>query len=209
MVRQLFLLAVLLAALSARTPRASGGCQYDTQCKGERVCEQGVCVAPASKETPASAPALGGSWIADQRTHCRVWQPAPQPHASLRWSGACTNGLAQGPGMVEWVTDGKAVEVARGQWRDGKQTGPGVSTKINGERYEGEYRDGQANGDGFEGEVRNGQANGRGVSTYANGDRFEGEVRDGQANGHGIYTWANGERYDGQWREGQRNGHGV
>lgn len=26
---------------------AAGGCQYDTQCKGDRVCVNGACVAPA------------------------------------------------------------------------------------------------------------------------------------------------------------------
>jgi MORN repeat protein len=195
MVRQLFILAVLLAALSPRTPRAIAGCQDDTQCKGDRVCEKGVCSSPASKETPATAPTPGGNWIADQRSQCRVWDPSPQPQESILWSGACKNGLAHGPGTLEWFTDGESAEVAQGEWRDGKQTGHGVSTKANGERFEGDYHDGKANG--------------YGVSTYANGDRFEGEVRDGKAHGHGIYTWANGERYSGEWRDGQRNGHGV
>jgi hypothetical protein len=32
---------------------AASGCQYDTQCKGERVCSAGACVDPAP---PAAAP---------------------------------------------------------------------------------------------------------------------------------------------------------
>ncbi len=27
------------------------GCEYDTQCKNDRICENGKCVAPASNET--------------------------------------------------------------------------------------------------------------------------------------------------------------
>ena len=35
------------AAASGPTPnRASPGCQFDTQCKGERVCVKGECVSP-------------------------------------------------------------------------------------------------------------------------------------------------------------------
>jgi hypothetical protein len=38
-------------------PGPAAGCQYDTQCKGDRVCTSGVCVdpvpAPAAPSTPA------------------------------------------------------------------------------------------------------------------------------------------------------------
>jgi hypothetical protein len=33
----------------ASSPRAPTGCQYDTQCKGDRVCQAGKCVVPADK----------------------------------------------------------------------------------------------------------------------------------------------------------------
>jgi len=40
----------------ASAPQA-GGCQYDTQCKGDRVCMSGQCVsATTAAPTPASAP---------------------------------------------------------------------------------------------------------------------------------------------------------
>jgi len=31
---------------------AAGGCTFDTQCKGERVCTKGECVEPKSKRHP-------------------------------------------------------------------------------------------------------------------------------------------------------------
>jgi len=34
----------------------AGGCKYDTQCKGDRVCERGVCVTPGATPTAAPAP---------------------------------------------------------------------------------------------------------------------------------------------------------
>lgn len=36
------------------------GCEYDTQCKGDRVCEAGKCISPsATKETPKTACSRG------------------------------------------------------------------------------------------------------------------------------------------------------
>jgi hypothetical protein len=47
---------------AADAPVAGGGCQYDTQCKGERICDAGRCIEPATTRTdpapePAPAPA--------------------------------------------------------------------------------------------------------------------------------------------------------
>jgi hypothetical protein len=36
---------------------AALGCQYDNQCKGDRLCKKGECVDPPVKEPPADAPA--------------------------------------------------------------------------------------------------------------------------------------------------------
>jgi hypothetical protein len=37
------------ASTNATNGAAHGGCQFDTQCKGERVCTSGVCVDPPNK----------------------------------------------------------------------------------------------------------------------------------------------------------------
>lgn len=36
---------------------AAGGCSYDNQCKGDRICVKHQCVAPASDSTNAAEPA--------------------------------------------------------------------------------------------------------------------------------------------------------
>lgn len=43
-------LAVLICAAHAR----AGGCQKDTDCKGDRICEKGKCVAPAASPSAKS-----------------------------------------------------------------------------------------------------------------------------------------------------------
>lgn len=42
-------------AAAEPTPKPSGGCEYDTQCKGERVCVDGACVDPKPSEPAAAA----------------------------------------------------------------------------------------------------------------------------------------------------------
>lgn len=42
------------SAPAASLPVEADGCKYDTQCKGDRVCEKGSCVTPAA---PVAAPA--------------------------------------------------------------------------------------------------------------------------------------------------------
>ena len=39
---------------AAEAPVAGGGCQYDTQCKGERICDAGRCVDPTTTRTDAA-----------------------------------------------------------------------------------------------------------------------------------------------------------
>lgn len=44
--------AVSITAMLLMTSSAyAEGCQYDTQCKGDRVCQRGECVAPGSGAT--------------------------------------------------------------------------------------------------------------------------------------------------------------
>ena len=46
-------------------------------------------------------------WIADAGTGCKLWDPAPLPQETVRWSGACEGGLATGNGTVQWYENGR------------------------------------------------------------------------------------------------------
>ena len=174
MMRHRLLLVVMLAALSARTPRALGGCQYDTQCKGERVCEKGVCVAPAGQENPAIAPAPGGSWIADQRTA----MPSLGAFATATGVDPVVGGLYEGPCTRpwdgEWFTDGKSAEVDHGEWRAGDRPALASPTRpmVSGTRATIATAKRPATAS---------PPTPTAIATRVN-------VRDGQATGHGIYT---------------------
>ncbi len=80
------------------------------------------------------------AWIADPKTGCKIWNPAPQPHESIHWSGHCKDGLAQGKGTLQWVENGKDGDRYVGEYQGGKRNGHGVVTDTRGNRIEGDWR---------------------------------------------------------------------
>jgi len=88
----------------------------------------------------------------------------------------------------------------------------------NGDRYEGEFRDGllhgrgvysYSGGDRYEGEFQYDQREGRGSLKFSNGDRYVGEFRNDVITGRGTMLYANGDKYIGEFKSGVRNGQGA
>jgi hypothetical protein len=125
-------------------------------------------------------PTQSGGWISDQETSCKVWNPNPQGGETIKWSGPCINGLAQGRGSLQWFKDNRLLEQDDGEWQDGRQTGAGTQVWQGG-RYEG-------------------QPDGHGVWTLPTG-RYDGEFRNGKPNGKGKLSNANGV-FEGTWKNG-------
>jgi len=70
--------------------------------------------------------------------------------------------------------------------------GYGTKTWANGNRYDGEWRDGDFNG--------------RGIFLWANGDSYEGDWRDDMANGNGtLHRVESGQTFSGLWPNGGFN----
>ena len=92
---------------------------------------------------------------------------------------------------LTWVNGNKYV----GEWKDGEQSGEGTFTWPDGEKYEGSWS--------------NGERNGQGTYTYASGNKYVGEYKDGKLNGQGTFTWADGDEYVGRWKDGDRHGQGT
>ena len=71
----------------------------------------------------------------------------------------------------------------------------GTHVFPDGEKYVGEYKDGQRHG--------------QGISSFASGDKYLGEWREDKFNGQGTLIYANGNKHVGEWKDGQRNGQGT
>ncbi len=66
--------------------------------------------------------------------------------------------------------------------------GRGVCTWTDGERYEGEFRDGKQHD--------------YGVDAFVDGDWYDGEWHDGEQHGRGVFRFADGRVFDGAWAGG-------
>ena len=64
-------------------------------------------------------------------------------------------------------------------------------------------------GDRYDGEWRDGKMHGRGTMTYKNGGGYEGEWKDGKKHGRGTVYFASGNRWEGKFRDGKAHGRGV
>lgn len=150
-------------------------------------------------------------YITDPRTGCKAFDPTADLFDSITWSGTCQNGLAQGPGTLEWHNDGETVAKAQGEFDAGKQVGRGIFSNDIGERYEGEFHDGNFSGQGtyvysdggrYDGAWREGVKSGAGTFLYAGGDRYEGSWANDTPDGPGTLTTKNGSKITGVWRDG-------
>tara|TARA_B100000579_G_C22590186_1_gene737665 strand:- start:346 stop:702 length:357 start_codon:yes stop_codon:yes gene_type:complete len=65
--------------------------------------------------------------------------------------------------------------------------GSGSLTITNGEKYLGEFKDGEYNG--------------QGTLTIPNGTKYEGKWKDGNFNGQGKFTFSNGKSLVGLWKD--------
>jgi len=129
-----------------------------------------------------------GRFVNDSSTGCKFWWPnyVYGDVKSFRWNGPCVNGLANGHGSFELVTEGGAprkrtTEVGEGEASEGRLSGRAF---VNGPTWR------------TEGEFRNGVLNGRGIvaseNRYAK-THYEGEFKDGVATGRGT---SDDELYD-------------
>jgi len=130
------------------------------------------------------------AWIADSRG-CKVANPFPQPGESIKWSGSCKNGLADGNGVLEWFIDGKPADRYEGPLKQGWAEGKGTLLREGG-RYAGDWKRSLQDG------------NGR--YDAADGSWYEGEWKDGQPHGHGQYQTPDGRLFSGTWENGEYQG---
>lgn len=97
--------------------------------------------------------------------------------------------------IADWNADEDGSEIDEkgnkyvGEWKSGKRNGIGKLTCVNGDYFEGRWR----NDEFF---------SGKGRKTDENGNVYEGDWEYGEFNGQGTKTNANGNMYRGTWRNG-------
>jgi hypothetical protein len=185
-----------------------------------------VAVSPARADTTPT-------FYKDQRAGCNVGTFAPEPGLSVRWSGPCQSGLAEGSGTVEWLKNGVSLGHSEGTYHSGLREGVFTLTDADGKKSVADYRNGQAApifvavlacGSGpraatgsamvqWTGACVNGKGEGAGVATLQAGPdywrRTEATFHAGLAEGRGVTQMSDGKRYEGELRDGKMNGRCV
>ena len=96
--------------------------------------------------------------------------------------------------------------------------GQGTYTPPNGDKYVGEYKDGNFNGQGtftfsdgrkYVGEYKGNLPYGQGTLTFTNGEQYVGEYKDGHLNGQGTLTFICGDKYVGEFKGSKLHGNGT
>lgn len=136
-------------------------------------------------------------------------------HGECTYDGQVRDGIPHGHGESQHH---KSREVYIGGWENGKRSGRGRATLMDGTTYDGEWRNGKRNGfgacsyartrDRYDGKWVGDVRCGRGVCVFANGCRYDGEWKNDQCHGTGRYTFSDGSFYEGEWRANRFHGDG-
>jgi len=97
----------------------------------------------------------------------------------------------QGKGVLFYAIGDKY----EGDWVNGNRQGKGVLSYANGSKYDGDWV--------------NGEFHGKGVLSYADGAKYDGDWVNGEFHGKGVLFYAIGDKYEGDWVNGNRHGKGV
>ena len=158
-----------------------------------------------------------GNWIADAND-CKLWDGNPKDKETVTWSGACKDGYAEGPGVLQWIVDGKPSSTFEGSFSAGKRNGKGVEASVSGVRFEGNFVDDHREGKGaltfpdgahYEGDFLGDRRTGKGAMTFKDGAHYEGDFVNDKLTGKGALTFKSGNRYEGDFVEGKRTGKGI
>lgn len=166
----------------------------------------------------AALPARADSgWLADPQTHCRVWDDDMQPGEAVHWKGACRSGIAEGPGVTEWLKDGKLATTVEGSLKAGRLEGRVLMNMANGTRIETEFHGGLIEGldvitmaDGTRTTLhyKQGKPFGRVQVVWTNGAKLDGDI-DENGQMHGTRTWPDGSQYEGDLKNYLADGKGA
>ncbi|CAN5902060.1 hypothetical protein BH11PSE1_BH11PSE1_18880 [soil metagenome] len=85
-------------------------------------------------------------WVVDPFSKCAVYNTRPDPAISVRWTGACVNGMAEGKGIVVYSRNNRFAAKYDGAMSGGARNGRGVYYAANFDQLSVNWKDGLAEG---------------------------------------------------------------
>src|SRR5438045_1544291 len=96
-----------------------------------------LCTSAIAQTAPPVLTAMQASNVP-----CKVGRANVKPGETVTWQGKCTDGFAQGLGVAQWYADGKPTLRFEGTFALGLLQGKGKMVGADGDRYEGDYKNG-------------------------------------------------------------------
>ena len=156
-------------------------------------------------------------FLTDAASGCKVWDPNIVSGETLKYTGTCKDGLADGLANVEWFVNGSSTEIWNGFFRNGFKYGH-VRVKNSDYEHIGMHGNFEWEGEGrrtysmgliLEGTFKGDTLNGFGKIQQPNGVKVKGVFRDSRLNGYGEVIFTNGGKHEGDFIDGKLNGFGV
>ena len=159
-----------------------------------------------------------GQWLND-KIHGNGVYTFAETSSAASYEGAFAEGKRNGKGTMHY-RDGS---VYSGEWLNDNYHGQGVLVYKNGDRWEGEWKNGKRHtgfGDyelskeeqHYKGEMKDGLLHGKGKLTYektSHIDFYDGDWVNDKKTGFGVMQFRNGNYYEGQWLNDKIHGNGV
>lgn len=114
--------------------------------------------------------------------------------------------------------DAEQIFVACMEARGHIMNGYGTYTFENGNKYQGNWKDGAFDGKGafywkkggsYDGQWKNGLKSGDGFDSYSDGVTYKGAFENDMKNGYGVLKWPDGRRFEGSFRDNKPDGRGI
>ncbi|MGZ8319739.1 MAG: MORN repeat-containing protein [Telluria sp.] len=145
--------------------------------------------------------------------NCRVILHDDGTPESVRWSGGCNAGYAEGAGVLDWkYRKDAAASKYEGALHKGRMHGDGYLKRASGTQYEGNFSEGKPHGTGtrvdnegrYDGNWVAGEPDGFGKMVYVLGGSYEGQWKAGKLHGKGTATYVGGRTVTAEFVEGRR-----
>lgn len=131
---------------------------------------------PAQAKPPGAryvAYANDPHWVVDPLSKCAIYNTRPGPALTVRWSGRCVDGMADGQGTIVYSRSNRFAAKYEGGVSGGARNGRGVYYAANFDQLSVNWKDGLAEGPG--------------EWTYGDRSRFSAVYYRGEARGEGRY----------------------
>ena len=152
----------------------------------------------------------------ENRPGCHIWNNHYHGDRTIRWSGECHAGTAEGHGTLSMSSGSEHESLeATGTYGGGKSHGHWTVRHANGGVDEGSYVDNKrsgrwtvryANGGVDEGSYVDNKRSGRWTVRYANGGVGEGSYVDDKPSGRWTHRYADGRVHEGSYVDDKRSG---